>query len=363
MFGALSKLESRGRLETLVGLLLGETMRDDFVLREPGGHREFLLDIWSDRWQNRLPFDRYATWLEEQGETSAASVVNEAAHQFFAGTPASSLDPIYGEAWLELLGHPWSSEFIAQDERTKTWFRKDIRPAVAIFPTPTTNDKLEIGQSPFGGLPHLPTDFEWPQCPGFPARFLAQINFAEVADSLATSHFDLPRDGWLVVFASGRAGIQPGCEECNEHGEIVTIPNLTSLYYLPADSSLIKAEDQWDGCTEYNDLGEQEREAAVCSLSFRDTFHLPDLDDASDDACDENDVCRYLFDSGSRYNLMGWACSSRSSGFCPGPEWRNLISLGSEHETLHWNWWDDDTLNIHARIDGITNRTFTPFKV
>lgn len=56
--------------------------------------------------------------------------------------------------------------------------------------------EVEIGKSKFGGKPHLPKDFEWPdQC-----SFLAQINLEDLSQFFSFQKTSLPQKGILYFF-------------------------------------------------------------------------------------------------------------------------------------------------------------------
>ena len=52
---------------------------------------------------------------------------------------------------------------------------KLVLPSIRISATPAGEDSIPVGASKLGGLPDLPTMFEWPELNGAPMSFIAQI--------------------------------------------------------------------------------------------------------------------------------------------------------------------------------------------
>jgi uncharacterized protein YwqG len=74
-------------------------------------------------------------------------------------------------------------------------------PCVKIKTTKAEETAFRLGESKFGGLPHLPAGFEWPVYNGKPLAFIAQFNLADVA-AYDTGN-KLPREGILHFFYEG----------------------------------------------------------------------------------------------------------------------------------------------------------------
>ncbi|MDR1481095.1 MAG: DUF1963 domain-containing protein [Synergistaceae bacterium] len=74
-------------------------------------------------------------------------------------------------------------------------------PCVKIKTTKADEAAFRLGESKFGGLPHLPADFEWPMYNGKPLAFIAQFNLADVA-AYDTDN-KLPHEGILYFFYEG----------------------------------------------------------------------------------------------------------------------------------------------------------------
>jgi uncharacterized protein (TIGR02996 family) len=154
----------------------------------------------------------YADWLEERGD--------ERAHFLRAFVAASkSMEPSaflrakgLPEEWLELIGYRLL-ERVATEKlpELKDRVLRLARPALRMKKVAAKDGKIAIGASKIGGLPDLPLGFAWP--PGGDchaiynddtggteelAGFLAQINFAEIANTQAAK--DLPDSGVLSFF-------------------------------------------------------------------------------------------------------------------------------------------------------------------
>ncbi len=89
-----------------------------------------------------------------------------------------------------------SSLKIASAERTQ--FISLIKPAIGIKDSLTDDAAIEIGQSKIGGLPDLPTSFNWPTYNDEPLTFCAQYNLSEV--NLFDVEQLLPKQGLLSIF-------------------------------------------------------------------------------------------------------------------------------------------------------------------
>jgi uncharacterized protein YwqG len=72
---------------------------------------------------------------------------------------------------------------------------------VKIKTTKAEETEFRLGESKFGGLPHLPADFVWPVYNGKPLAFIAQFNLADVA-AYDTGN-KLPHEGILHFFYEG----------------------------------------------------------------------------------------------------------------------------------------------------------------
>jgi uncharacterized protein (TIGR02996 family) len=157
----------------------------------------------------------YADWLTEHGDPDRAAFlrafVAAARTMDFNTFPAP--DPAFGEEWLDLIGFGLLRGLAAEGlpELTRPVLEL-ARPALRMVEASAPDADIPVGASKVGGLPDLPPGYSWPtgnECRAIYnddtagveelARFVAQVNFAEVAQSQATR--TLPRVGLLSFFA------------------------------------------------------------------------------------------------------------------------------------------------------------------
>ncbi|HZY88806.1 MAG TPA: DUF1963 domain-containing protein [Gemmataceae bacterium] len=155
----------------------------------------------------------YADWLEEHGADDRSRFLRAYVEAARTMSPADFPLARKGlpEEWLELIGYRLL-ELLTDEEvaELKNPVLRLARPALRMK-MGAAGGKVAVGASKIGGQPDLPPGFGWP--PGGDchatynddtggtdrlAGFLAQINFAEVADTQAAK--DLPAEGLLSFF-------------------------------------------------------------------------------------------------------------------------------------------------------------------
>ena len=138
-----------------------------------------------------------------------------------------------------------------------------LQPAIRITPKQTSQKKLPIGASRFGGIPDLPEGFQWPHYRGTPLTCLAQIHLSDVAQ------FDtekvLPETGWLYFFYEDIE--QPWGYEPEEEGSFRVV-------YIDETEPLVRAAPP----EKRNGNGDTYT-YPVCRLHFSHEMQLPDWDD------------------------------------------------------------------------------------
>lgn len=83
--------------------------------------------------------------------------------------------------------------------------KKDLRYSIQIKTERVKNgESLPIGQTKFGGVPHLPDHIEWPMYHDQYIPFFCQLNLEEVAPWDFENR--LPKKGWLYVFDTQEPG-------------------------------------------------------------------------------------------------------------------------------------------------------------
>lgn len=273
---------------------------------------------------------------------------------------------------LRRIGDEWARAVDRLGDAERKWVDTHLRPIVTMTPTATTNEALSLGQSHFGGDPHLPENFVWPKSRLGPLRFLAQIAMADIRESAATRYYNLPTDGWLVVFACDDDGVQPGVVERNEAGERVEIPNLTHLAYVPGATPLRRTPNPCGGAEEEAAQREESglspdeiarRHNWACTLRFGESYDLPNVGDVHLPPLSSDQGVSALqsrLRDGWNHKLMGWPCHYRTDNTSPGPDWIDLLTLGSDDDAA-WCWCDGEHLDVYVREDGLAKASFSPF--
>lgn len=154
----------------------------------------------------------YADWLEERGDDRSRflrAFVEASRTMQPADFPAAQQLP---EEWLELIGYRLLKRVAeAGYPELKKRVLRAARPALRMKKGAEGGRGIAVGASKIGGLPDLPPGFVWP--PGGDchaiynddtggtdrlAGFMAQVNFAEIAQTQAAK--DLPETGLLSFF-------------------------------------------------------------------------------------------------------------------------------------------------------------------
>jgi uncharacterized protein YwqG len=89
-------------------------------------------------------------------------------------------------------------------DRIKSLARNSLR----IHTSPTPIDSLRLGQSRIGGVPDLPSRFEWPHYDGLALSFIAQFDLKELASQSQVLSLPTEREAWysFMIPNSGRGG-------------------------------------------------------------------------------------------------------------------------------------------------------------
>lgn len=206
----------------------------------------------------------------------------------------------------------------------RTYLLGIARPSVEIL---AAEAPVTRGCSKFGGAPDLPSGFEWPQHALGPYRFIGQINLADVPDG----PHGLPAQGLLSFFYA-----------YDDEGE--------SFWGDPGYVRAYRFDD-------VGALGPVEPPAAVrfggtATIAFRPGMDVPAWP-WGDDAVAEWPIGESLQDAYGELVARLHPSGRWLGGYphnptlaydpTPGPEWRSLLTLGSD-DALEWGWHDGDTL-------------------
>jgi uncharacterized protein (TIGR02996 family) len=267
----------------------------------------------------------YADWLEENGDARRARFLR----RYVAA--ARSMDPAdfpkargLPEEWLELIGFRLV-ERIADDEERHPELRDRVlhlaRPALRMK---KGGRSAPVGASKIGGLPDLPTGFRWPlgqDCRAIYnddtageerlAGFLAQVNLAEVADTLAGR--DLPK-AWLLSFF-GFQDIE------NDKPDVIG----AMAVYIPDPARLVRTKPP-------GKLTEGNRVMPPRRLTFAQTLDLPEAHSGpwAEELAPDPDAEYEVFDHVRELNfenVLGYARSTSGGDPTPSKASRHLILL------------------------------------
>ncbi len=305
------------------------------------GERKWLDEVLADLLDD-APKLVYSDWLEDQGDERAAFL-----RKFVAAS--QTMDPTdfppargLAEEWLELIGYRLLERVAAAGfPELKDRVLRLARPALRMKKSKASDRTIPVGASKIGGLPDLPPDYPWP--PGGDchaiynddtggterlAGFLAQVNFAEIADTQAAK--DLPKTGVLSFF----------CFQDIENDNPDAIG--AKAIFFPDPAVLVRTEPP-DELTEGNEVIPSQR------LTFAETLDLPEGYDGPwseelkpDEDADYSEVLDHFRELNFE-NVLGYARATSGGDPTPNKQSRHLILLNNAVECrLHIQISQDD---------------------
>ena len=295
---------------------------------------------------------RYASWLEEQGETERAEYLRHLDQVYDSVGSEREGDEDQDEdeepdSWSRLVGGPLIEGFADIDfpvELRDLWL-SFAKPALIYKQEPwaedlsDTEDPSPVGSTKMFGHPDLPSGSTWPtqkDCNAFymddsgipaetPCGFVCQFNLADFAGTQAGRHF--PNQGLLSIFA---------CAELESIGMVDAL-----VLYTEDVEGLERMVPPAELMGE--DANEDNRILPVERLSFSETLELPDPDrdsvfealrESSDEYQDE--LSWMLEEAGSREldSLLGYTRCTTGGDPLPGPDWCKLICVETSVEIV-----------------------------
>mgnify|MGYP002778068305 CR=1 FL=1 len=287
------------------------------------GERHWLESVVADLNDDALKLV-YSDWLEEHGDLPRAAFLRGLVSASRSMQVADLSNPSdLPEEWVDLMGY-WILRWIAEEGGEALALKEPAlrlaRPALRLV---QTSDDAPVGSSRVGGLPDLPPGFPWPtghDCPATfgsditgerrLAGFLAQIQLAEIADTLAGR--DLPSTGLLSFF-------------CFQDVENDKPDNMGVAVHYFADSSALVRTEPPAPLTEGNEQMTEER------LRLVQTLDLPsgtspwgeELVPTPYFSCDMLEQIRVR----NWKNFLGYARPTTGRDPTRSRDWRHLIHL------------------------------------
>ena len=164
--------------------------------------------------------EKYASWLEENGDPARAATVRATILAYNELDKAHLTNLAGSETWQRVIAVPLLECLIEEVDHSnpEPWIRlrdnlfKLIRPSLALRYEPAESSP-PIGSSYLWGHPDIPVGLEWPrisECSNWSdakdelpqenhCAFLGQFNFAELAETLVGP--ELPSTGGFMVFS------------------------------------------------------------------------------------------------------------------------------------------------------------------
>lgn len=146
----------------------------------------------------------------------------------------------------QLKNLPWKTDF--------NIVLKLLKPTISVK-TKVVNEKVKIGKSKFGGLPHLPTGTIWPNLNGFPFAFIGQINLEEIKFDFENK---LPPKGILYFFFS----------TTQTDYQFESLDKIHKVLYFNENLNDLKTQDY---PINYNELAKFKE----CAIEFGEHYTLP----------------------------------------------------------------------------------------
>lgn len=147
-----------------------------------------------------------------------------------------------------------------------------IQPAILLRTSSIEHEEqLSPGQSKIGGLPDLPIDWDYPHFDGKPLAFLAQINLAEIPESISKT--PLPSTGILYFFSAFAWQLEDGDIHPNLDWTRSEEAGFSQVLYFTGTTALLQKHAKPDGIKTFKSA----------TVSF---IEIPSLPRASDYARD-----------------------------------------------------------------------------
>jgi uncharacterized protein YwqG len=192
-------------------------------------------------------------------------------------------------------------------------------------------------KSRFGGSPDLPWGVAWPEHESGPYAFLAQIDFAEVAEACGGATLGLPHEGLLSLFYAN-----------NRSGDSFRRPGYVKAWFH-RKSTLLETVKPPQAVTS----------GAGASLRFAPAVDLPSSKDQYPGGRVEDHMWKMLEQLRSQlHGQRDFLLGHPTHGGGPGPKWTQLLNVASRDD-LAWRWPDGGRLMVFVETARLEKRDFS----
>jgi hypothetical protein len=197
-------------------------------------------------------------------------------------------------------------------------------------------------KSRFGGSPDLPWGAAWPEHEKGPYAFLAQIDFAEVAEACGAASaglraLGLPREGLLSLFyahtRSGDSFRQPGYVKAWFHSKRTLLETVKPPQAVTFD--------------------------AGASIRFAPTVDLPASKDHYAGWPVDDELWKKLGALRARLHERPDFLLGHPSGRSPGPQWTQLLNVAPREDVAAWRWPGGGRLMVFVETARLEKRDFS----
>ncbi len=320
------------------------------------GENSYLHELVYSNWDCHA-YQNYARWLATQNDPRGAFLFEFADSLNDLRNKKLPRSGQYPSIWENLVGLTLA-KYVSEDF---CYYDFDVvslhpsimqmcEPSISITPTLCDDGKFEMGESKFGGFPHLPKSKSWPAYEGVPMGFIGQLNLEDFHETIVAQK--LPSHGLLsfFLFYDANGGDIPAIHREDERAvEIIYTKELTDLGRVAPPEVLILGnsvapackltltegldvpESRYgDGSSRFsedivNQCGEDELQEVMSGFAYELHDHIGDS---------------HLF--GCAHDGAGWAPTLRNN--------KNFLTLGSE-KNLDWCWLDDYHLHFSISAD------------
>lgn len=254
---------------------------------------------------------------------------------------------------------------------SKYWkvFEPKLRDEIKILTIP--EDKIDLGQSKFGGTPDLPRNVDWfKEKNGKSLSFIAQINFSELQNYNASQN--LPKKGILYFFYSAEQEAWGFDPKDKDKFKVFYSKNIDNL--------------------ENKDIPSDLKEHSIyksCKLQFFDSVSLPDWEsELVQKTLNDSEIDKYIeitSTEGSSNKILGYSdniqgemeleCQLVTNGLYCGDssgyndpkrkelengssDWRLLLQIDSEYDKTGTMWGDGGRLYFWIRQQDLGELNF-----